>query len=121
MPDSNSQPQNALPSTARLVNPAQPETEYPRNPLIRRRVEALSEAYPTIPLPVAIAMVERASQEQWGIVLTRLEEVLDELNRVEDFEKLPSSHLRLLDVTLCQIDSRISDLRAKLQINPEKR
>ncbi len=121
MSDSRSKHKNPLRAAAPLLTPVQPTTEHPSDPLIRRRVDTLREAYPTIPLPVAIAMVERASQEQWGLVLTRLEDALDELNQVEDFEKLSGSQLRLLDVILCRIGSHISNLRARLQINSENR
>lgn len=106
-------PRDAAPHGAYV----QAKTEYPLDSMISRRVQGLRDAYPTLPLPVAIAMVERASTEPMGLILGRLEDALDALNVLGDFGKLSGSQLRVLDVILYQILARIADLRANLQLN----
>lgn len=106
-------PHNTVPISTQTI------TEYPADSVTTRRVQALREAYPTIPLPVALAMLQRASHGLLGIILGRLEDSLGELNALGDFDKLSGSQIRVLDVILSQIVVRISELRAELQLDSE--
>lgn len=119
MSDLRTTNKNTPPDTATL--PLLPTSEYPSDSAISQRVVALREAYPTIPLPVALAMVERASLDRMGVILGRLEDTLGELDQLDGFEKLSGSQLRVLDVILGQVVARISRVRAALQLGSEDR
>lgn len=106
-------PRNTVPITTQEI------TEHPADSVTTRRVQGLREAYPTIPVPVAVAMVERASDGPIGVILGRLEDALSELNAIGEFYKLSGSQIRVLDVVLSQIVVRVSELRAELQLDSE--
>lgn len=80
-----------------------------------RRVIALLDAYPTLSLAIATAMVECAAQEPTGILIAQLERALDQFDTLSDVTHLSGSQVRVLDVALRQISARISQLQIQLQ------
>ncbi len=89
-------------------------TESPLTPIEARRLQALLEQFPSLPAPIANAMVKRAGQGPVGSALTRLEEALGQLNELPDLRELSGSEVRVLDVTLRQIGDRVAELRNSL-------
>ena len=89
-------------------------TALAENPIHTRRILALLDAYPTLSLPIATSMVERAAQEPTGAILAQLEDALDQFDTLPDITELSGSQVRVLDVALRQVSARISQLQAQL-------
>ncbi len=79
-----------------------------------RRLQALLERFGSLPLPIAVAMVKRASDGPVGIVLNQLEAALDQLNGLPELQGLTGSEVRVLHVTLHLISTRITELQNSL-------
>ncbi len=79
-----------------------------------QRLQALLNKYPSLPLPIATAMVKRAANGPVGSALNRLEEALNQLNDLPDLGSLSGSEVRVLDVILDQITSTVANLRNSL-------
>ncbi len=123
-------PQPSLNSTCQptATNPRRPsispaaisDSPRPQDPafalseLEASRLRTLQERYASIPFPVAIAMVKRASNGPVGAALYQLENALDQLNDLPDFDTLSGSEVRMLDVTLHLISKRIAELQNSL-------
>lgn len=86
------------------------------SPIAQRRVRALLDVYPSLPVAIALAMVQCTTAEPMGLVLDRLEGALDGLDALPDFERLSGGQLRVLNVALVSIAARIADLQAKLNL-----
>lgn len=96
--------------------PTAPTIAQSPDPTIARRVIALLDAYPTLSLPIATAMVERALLEPTGKILAQLEGALDQFDSLPDVTQLTGSQIRVLDVALQQVNARISQLQTQLQL-----
>ncbi len=105
----------ATPNTqTATLSTAHHSSEISNNPIHTRRVIALLDTYPTLSLPIAMEMVERAAQEPTGIVLAQLEHALDQFDSLPDVKQLSGSQVRVLDVALRQLTARISQLQMQL-------
>lgn len=107
-----SAPLTTTPVVPTLAHPHSPPTS--EDPIIERRVIALLDTYPTLSLPIATAMVQRAAQEPTGTILAHLEQALDQFDTLPDVAELSGSQIRVLDVALRQVMARVSQLQAQL-------
>ena len=96
------------------LSAAHHSSENSENPINTRRVIALLDTYPTLSLPIAMGMVERAAQEPTGEILANLENALDQFDSLPDVTQLSGSQVRVLDVALRQVSARISQLQTQL-------
>ncbi|MCC7163492.1 MAG: hypothetical protein IT331_13435 [Anaerolineae bacterium] len=86
------------------------------NSIQERRVIALLDTYPTLSLPIATAMVQRAAQEPTGTILAHLEQALDQFDTLPGIAELSGSQIRVLDVALRQVNARVSQLQSQLRL-----
>ncbi len=93
---------------------AETNAEQPLSDIEARRLQVLLERFSSLPLPVAVAMVKRASDGSVGSVLNQLEAALDQLNSLPNLQGLTGSEVRVLDVTLHLISTRIAELQNTL-------
>ena len=103
----------AAPSNPKALTPAAPP-DSSLTQVEANRLHALLDRYASVPMPVAVAMIKRASQGPVGVALNQLETALDQLNNLPDFETLSGSEVRMLDVALYLINTRIAELQNSL-------
>ncbi len=107
-------PVTLTPPNALVVTATPTTSPLTENSIHTRRILALLDAYPTLSLPIATAMVERAAQEPTGAILAELEDALDQFDSLPDITELSGSQVRVLDVALRQITARISQFQIQL-------
>lgn len=107
-------PLTTTPVVSTFIAPSSSPT--PENPILERRVIALLDTYPTLSLPIATAMVQRAAQEPTGTILAHLEQALDRFDTLPDVAELSGSQIRVLDVALRQVNARVLQLQSQLRL-----
>ncbi len=93
------------------TTPVESRAQEPLDDIRARRLRALLDRYPSLPMPIATAMINRAAEGPVGLALTQLEQALGQLNDLPDLNTLSGSEIRMLDVTLNLISSRITELQ----------